>query len=212
MYLFIGQILAYLVGSIPFGYLTAKLWANIDIREHGSQNIGATNVGRVLGFPFFILVFLLDFAKGAVPVAIAYWVRSRFGAETPELIYLPPLVGLATILGHIFPIYLGLRGGKGVATSIGVILVLAPIPAIIGLAMWVILVLATGMVSVGSVGFALAFALAYLLLGNPFSIDQAAMTLFVLIVTVLVLVRHRQNLKRVLAGTEPRIGLPWFRS
>src|SRR5687767_844242 len=108
---------SYLIGSIPFGYLTA-LWARgIDIRTLGSGNIGATNVGRILGFRFFLLVFLLDLLKGLLPtIAFPAMVRAWGGVALPEL---SVLVALAAILGHNFPAYMNFRGGKGVATSLG---------------------------------------------------------------------------------------------
>jgi glycerol-3-phosphate acyltransferase PlsY len=158
----VAQILAFLVGGIPFGYLIARARAGIDIREHGSGNIGATNCGRVLGFRYFLLVFLLDFTKGALPVLCARWYQESAAAaysDSPYQIFgLDVLVGLAAILGHMFPVYLGLRGGKGVATSIGVISVLAPMEGAIGLAVWFLTVAATGIVALGSILFAVVFA------------------------------------------------------
>src|SRR5437763_11812697 len=143
---------AYLVGAVPFGYLVAR-WRGVDILRQGSGNIGATNVGRVLGRRFGILVFLLDFAKGALPAAAA----ARVGVETGAADVLgrdglPVVAGLAAFLGHLFPVYLRFRGGKGVATGAGVVTVLLPGPACAALATWVFVVLASRYPSLASLG------------------------------------------------------------
>ena len=210
---FIAQLIAYLIGGIPFGYLVARAKAGIDIRQHGSGNIGATNVGRVLGLRFFVLVFVLDFLKGALPVLIALWLQGRYGdpsqPEYPQYLYLPELVGFATILGHMFPVYLGLRGGKGVATSIGVILTLAPWSALLGLLAWLIATGVTRMVSVGSIAFAVTFATAHLLTDrDPFQHERLGLTLFVMVTALLVIIRHWQNIGRIINGTESQIRWP----
>src|ERR1700737_4362332 len=130
----------YGIGAIPFGYLIGR-WRGVDIFQHGSGNIGATNVGRVLGKRFGILVFVLDFAKGAVPAALALWVQ-QWPQDIPKvelgLLYkgLAVWTGLAAFLGHLFPIYIRFRGGKGVATGAGVVSVLVPIPALGALIVW----------------------------------------------------------------------------
>src|SRR5947209_7857227 len=118
---------SYLVGAIPFGYLIGRA-RGVDIFEHGSGNIGATNVGRVLGRRFGILVFLLDFAKGALPVLMAARLCGLTELEVPAQ-SLEVTAGLAAFLGHLFPVYLRFRGGKGVATGAGVVAMLLPVPA-----------------------------------------------------------------------------------
>src|SRR5208283_6016922 len=145
-------LISYLVGAIPFGYLISRT-KGVDILHQGSGNIGATNVGRVLGRRFGILVFLLDFAKGAVPVAVALGLRDRAGAETTALLGpsgLGVCAGLAAFLGHLFPVYLRFRGGKGVATSAGVVAVLLPWPALGAVLTWVAVVCSTRYVSLAS--------------------------------------------------------------
>ena len=212
LYYLIAQITAFLVGSIPFGYVIAKAKSGIDIREHGSGNIGATNVGRVLGFRFFLVVFLLDFLKGALPVAAAVWLRNSHQDPKATLfeqyLFLPELVGFACILGHMFPVFLSFRGGKGVATSIGVILVLAPYSCITGLMGFLVFLLVTRMVSMGSIGFALAFGISHFVAPwsqSPLSLRNSALTTFVVLISLLIIVRHRSNLGRVIRGTEPQI-------
>src|SRR5262245_15889454 len=139
---------AYLVGAVPFGYLVARA-RGVDIFQHGSGNIGATNVGRVLGRKFGVLVFLLDFAKGALPAAVAAGLAGRAGNLPPDT--LPVAAGLAAFLGHLFPVYLRFHGGKGVATGAGVVAVLLPLPAAGALVAWVVVLCLTRYVSLASV-------------------------------------------------------------
>src|SRR5438132_318717 len=138
-------VAGYLIGGIPFGFLVAR-WRGVDIFAEGSGNIGATNVGRVLGRRFGILVFLLDFAKGAVPVALA----KMLAADLPGASALAVGAGLCALLGHMFPIYLRFRGGKGVATGAGVVSVLVPLPALAAVLTWVVVVAASRYVSLAS--------------------------------------------------------------
>jgi acyl-phosphate glycerol 3-phosphate acyltransferase len=201
-------LLAYLVGAIPFGYLIARA-RGVDILRQGSGNIGATNVGRVLGRRFGILCFLLDFAKGAVPVALAQLVRSQSDVEAqlglgPDL--LPVTAGLAAFLGHLFPVYLRFRGGKGVATAAGVVAVLLPGPALIAVLVWVAVVAAARYVSLASVTAAVVLVVARLgLVDQPFAFDHAVVTTFCLVAAALVIVKHRSNLARLRQGTENRL-------
>src|SRR5262245_36135830 len=157
-------LVAYLIGSIPFGYLVARS-RGVDIFHAGSGNIGATNVGRILGRKFGILVFILDVAKGALPVLAARLVTAHAGSALLEDLpagTLEVLAGLAAFLGHLFPIYLRFRGGKGVATGAGVVLMLVPEAMAVALAMWVVVVLAFRYVSLASVCAALMLVVAQL--------------------------------------------------
>ncbi len=200
---------AYLIGAIPFGYLVGR-WRGVDIFAHGSGNIGATNVGRVLGRPFGILVFLLDFAKGAVPTSVARFVSLPAVEETKAWLGtdgLPVLAGLAAFLGHLYPIYLRFRGGKGVATGAGVVAVLLPLPALGALVTWVVLVAATRYVSLASIGAVLAICVLRLwMTPAPFSPDNRILTWFCFVAAALVIFRHRANIGRLLDGTENRLG------
>src|SRR2546426_632231 len=141
-------VAAYVVGGIPFGYLIARA-RGIDIFQHGSGNIGATNVGRVLGRRFGILVFVLDFLKGALPTLAATLLDRTAQPDLPADT-LPVTAGLAAFLGHLFPIYLHFRGGKGVATGAGVVAVLLPLPTVAALATWLVVVVCTRYVSLAS--------------------------------------------------------------
>lgn len=196
---------AYLVGSIPFGFLVAR-WRGVDIFQAGSGNIGATNVGRVLGKRFGILVFLLDFAKGAVPVAVALKVKDGLATET-ELIergWLEVGAGLAAFLGHLFPAFLRFRGGKGVATGAGVVAVLLPGPALSAVLAWVVVVGATSYVSLGSMVAAVILAGLYFVQVGRVDLEEPR-TLFCLLTGILVFVRHRSNIVRLTQGKENQI-------
>lgn len=195
---------AYLLGGIPFGYLVGR-WRGVDIFQLGSGNIGATNVGRVLGRKYGILVFLLDFAKGAVAVAAALLVRDRIGDWALRQA-LPVLAGLAAFLGHLFPVYLRFRGGKGVATGAGVVVVLLPLPAFGALLIWLGVICATRYVSLASVIAAVALCLFQFSLAEaPLAGENAFTSVFCLIAAALVLAKHRSNLARLFRGNENRL-------
>jgi len=185
----------YLIGAIPFGYLIAR-GRGVDIFAHGSGNIGATNVGRVLGRRFGLLVFGLDFAKGAAAVGLALVLGQGGWAEVGA--------GLAALLGHMFPVYLGFRGGKGVATGAGVVAVLLPLPTLAALAAWVVTAVAFRYVSLASIVAALVLCVAYLALTWPPELSEPR-TLFCLLAATLVVVRHRSNLMRLLQGRENQL-------
>ena len=199
---FVCVVFGYLCGSIPFGLLIGKWVAGVDIREHGSRNIGATNCGRVVGRGWGLLAFVLDVAKGAVPVAM-------LTPPVQEPLYgsLQVLSGLSAILGHVFPIWLRYRGGKGAATGLGVGLGLCPLGAGIGFGVWALTVAITRYVSLGSMLGAAAFAVAAILLsGDPLGPTQWPRSTFYVVVCVLVIARHRANIGRLLRGEENRIG------
>jgi len=199
--------IAYLIGAIPFGFLTAKWIKGIDVRTVGSGNIGATNVGRVLGFRFFLLVFALDLAKGLLPTwgfpRLSEWLTGR--PAPPDLAV---LVALATILGHNFPVYLKFKGGKGVATSLGAFLALDPFAGGAAAAAFVIFLLVCRYVSMSSVGGGAVFFVAHFLrVGDPWSRGERAMTVVTVALLLLLIARHRKNFARIAAGTEPKVSL-----
>ena len=213
---------AYLVGSIPFGYLVARA-KGIDIREHGSGNIGATNVGRVLGKRLGRAVFFLDFAKGAAPVVAAGFLFHILPRSTPDPLTagLWVTVAVATIVGHVFPIYLRFKGGKGVATTFGALLALWPfvtLPCFVAMLLWAVTLKATRYVSVASCVAAVAVP-AGVLAASAAGLTTSThgfgawtiiwpFALATTLVALLVVYRHRGNLARVRAGTEPRVGAP----
>ena len=194
---------AYLVGAIPFGYLAGR-WRGVDIMKLGSGNIGATNVGRVLGRRIGILVFLLDFAKGAVPAATALFMCSA--RNTLSCAAIGVTAGLAAFIGHVFPVYLRFRGGKGVATGAGAVTVLLPWPTLAALVGWVVVLLVSRYVSLASLAAVTVLCAAYFALTpEPFGGDQLILTLFCLVATVLVFVKHRANIGRLVRGNENRL-------
>jgi glycerol-3-phosphate acyltransferase PlsY len=197
---------AFLLGGIPFGYLVGR-WRGVDIFQHGSGNIGATNVGRVLGRRFGILVFVLDFGKGALAVALAQGLQHRLEYPDSDLWQaLAVWSGLAAFLGHMFPVYLRFRGGKGVATGAGVVALLLPLPALAAIAVWLAAVAAFRYVSLASMAAAAVLCGSYLILTpSPWASAHLILTLFCLAAAVLLFVRHRSNIVRLLKGNENRL-------
>ncbi len=206
-YLLLGLILliAYLIGGVPFGWLVAH-GRGVDILRQGSGNIGATNVGRVLGRRFGVLVFVLDFSKGALPVLAASSLTPFAGNALPAD-SLPVAAGAAAFLGHLFPLYLHFRGGKGVATGVGVVAVLLPITHTLALfAAWLVVLAAFRYVSLASLtAAALLTVLRLTLTPAPFAWDHAVVTGFCLFGTVLIGLRHAANVRRLLQGSENRL-------
>ncbi|WP_020472949.1 glycerol-3-phosphate 1-O-acyltransferase PlsY [Zavarzinella formosa] len=196
---------AYLIGSIPFGYLIARS-RGVDIFKHGSGNIGATNVGRVLGRKLGLLVFGLDLLKGAVPVFIAGLLPPEAQTAFGSADVLHAASGVLGFLGHMFPVFLKFRGGKGVATGAGVMLVLAPWPMVIAFVSFLALVSSTRYISLGSIVAVMVFAVARLVsVREPFSPDYLTTTLFCLIGPALLILKHRTNIKRLMNGTENQV-------
>lgn len=196
-------LIAYLFGSFPTAILAGKLLKKIDIRDYGSGNAGATNVFRVLGWKAGLTVLLIDMFKGFVPV---YFVAPYFQPDPHLVIYFQVAAAIAAIAGHIWTIFAGFKGGKGVGTSAGAFLGLAPLPLVIALVVFVIIVALTRYVSLGSLLAALTFllvlALQKYMLGVP--ISDVLIYLSVVIVT-LIWYAHRSNIKRLLQGNENKI-------
>ncbi len=194
-------VVAYLIGSIPSGLLIARLFGVKDIRDTGSGNIGATNVLRSLGMKAAIWVYVCDIGKGALTVFLAPLMGQNL--LQPELYYV--LVGLATILGHVFPVYLHFKGGKGVATTFGVLLVLLPWETILAGLVFLAVVQWTKYVSLASIAAGLTFPIAVTvertLLGEEVS---TILWILTIIVGLMVPITHISNIKRLIAGTEHR--------
>ena len=200
---------AYLLGSIPFGLIVGRA-KGIDPRKSGSGNIGATNVGRLLGKRYFALVFVLDLLKGLLPMlAAAVVLRGMPEGNRKYLLWLA--VGFAAILGHMFSVFLGFKGGKGVATSTGVLLGLWPyftLPGLIGAAVWIVAFKVWRYVSLASIVGAVAFPVAYIALGLALRWDvfgaQLPLLTFGVVMAALIVFKHRSNIARLRAGTEYR--------
>jgi len=186
-----GAVLAaYLLGAIPFGLLLTKVLSNRDPREHGSGNIGATNAMRTGGKRAGALTLLADIIKGVIPVALAIY------AGLSELWI--GVVAAATFIGHLFPVYLRFKGGKGVATMLGVMLPWQPLVAVIGLLLWFVLMKLSHYVSLASILAALALPLLVGLTGGSIPALIVGM-----LIASLVTLKHASNIKRLLDGTEP---------
>ncbi len=186
---------AYLIGSIPFGYLFSRLFKGIDIREFGSHNIGATNVLRVLGpFPGF-LTLLFDIGKGVFVVLLA---KKYF----PSLIFLPIIAGVCAICGHNFSVFLKWKGGKGVATGFGVLAALAPFVSLLSFLVWLFVVLISRYISLASLIGAFTFPI-FLWLKKA----EPSLIILGILVFILVVIRHKENIKRLIKGKEPKIKL-----
>ncbi len=205
----LGGLAAYLLGAAPFGLLAGWALKGVDIREHGSRNIGATNALRVLGKPIGILVHGLDIGKGFVATYVLAWV---FAAGRGDVVAaLGIAYGSAAILGHVFPVYLKFRGGKGMATSLGAFLGLAWLPTLLGAMVWLVVRQVTRYVSVASMTAVVAIPVAMAFVPDPVNAGQRTwlkteLIVFGALVALLVIVRHRSNIKRLLAGTENKIG------
>ena len=206
MILILLILAAYLVGSIPFGYVIGRM-RGVNLFQVGSGNIGATNAGRVLGRRVGILVFVLDFLKGALPVALIVPLAKLLSTEALNEFGGPNSwrvgAAVASFLGHLFPIYLGFRGGKGVATGAGTMMVLVPGPTAVALLTWLAVVLASRYVSVASMFAVVALLVSRCLsVKEPFASVNFAITLFCLLGAIIVIVKHRSNIARLRAGTE----------
>jgi len=201
----IGIAISYLFGGIPFGFLAAKVLKGVDIRTVGSGNIGATNVSRVLGKGGFAGVFILDFLKGFLPVVLFASVILHF-AEGITSVNLRIILGLSAIVGHMFTPFLNFKGGKGVATSCGVFFGLVPVAAACALGVWLVTLGIWRYVSLSSMLAAVALPTAFILTNRESLGENVAITFFCALVALLVIIRHASNIKRLLKGTENRVG------
>lgn len=190
---------SYLVGSIPFGVIVGRAWRGVDVRKYGSGNIGFSNVLRVLGWQPASVVLLGDAAKGLIPMLVARAAFRAWNLREPDLWLLA--VALAAILGHTFSVFLGFRGGRAVTTTGGVLLGLCWPAALIGLAIWLTLVGITRYISVGSMAAAASVPVYMLLSGRRWE-----WLAFWSAVAALVILRHTPNIRRLLSGTEAKIG------
>lgn len=188
---FLVCLVAYFVGSIPVAYIAVKKAEGVDIRQVGSGNVGTTNSMRTAGYGVGALVLLLDVLKGLVPV----WGAKLIGGEA-----LAMLAGLCMLAGHVFPVWLQFRGGKGVAVTLGAGLALVPKLALIGVLVWAVLLVVTGYVSLGSCLGVLAVAVACLVTAQHWLI-----TLMFFIFSVVVMISHRENFVRLAQGKEQRL-------
>ncbi len=185
-------LFGYLSGSLIFGELIAKA-KGVDLRSIGSGNVGATNVTRALGKKFGAVVFFLDMLKGLIPTALAVTLKAP---ESPTV----SLVGIAAVLGHMFPVFHKFRGGKGVATAFGVVLGISWKPALILIILWAMALYITRFVSVASMLSSLSAIIVFLAMDYPPNLIMMA-----LIISALIIFKHRSNIQRLISGEEPKI-------
>lgn len=209
MYIYIiVLIIAYLIGSINFSIILSKKIAGFDLREKGSGNAGTTNMLRTVGKKAALLTLVCDILKGVVPVLLAILIgniSNRFGAEV-RVEYLAQIAGVATIIGHTFPIFFGFKGGKGVASSLGLILIINWQIGLICLVFALLIMAVTRMVSLGSISAAVLFlVLTIFRVGEQYYIVKGNYIVFGLILALIVIFNHRSNIKRILNGTENKL-------
>jgi acyl phosphate:glycerol-3-phosphate acyltransferase len=195
-------LIAYLIGSIPTSVWIGKRFYNIDVREFGSGNAGATNTFRVLGRKAGIPVLIIDILKGSVAVALSYF--SGFEPQTDEFISLQLGLGVSALMGHIFPVFAGFRGGKGVATMLGIVICIVPVSCAISLLVFLLVLFSSRIVSLASMTAGICFPfILNLLLGNT----NPILMVFSVVVAVLLIITHRKNIQRLLKKQETKVRL-----
>jgi acyl phosphate:glycerol-3-phosphate acyltransferase len=193
-------VLAYLIGSIPTSVWIGRRFYGVDIREHGSGNAGSTNAMRILGWKAGIIVLMVDMFKGWLAVNLIHLTKF-YTPETGQFITFQLMLGVAAILGHIFPVYVGFKGGKGVATLFGLVMAINPEPTLICTGIFVVTLLLTKYVSLSSMlaGFAFPFIVIFV-----FKETTMSLVIFSLIISVLLLFTHQKNIERLLAHKEKK--------
>lgn len=193
---------AYLLGSIPTSVWIGKVFYNIDVREFGSGNAGATNTFRVLGKKAGIPVLIIDILKGTAAVALSY--LSALEPDSPAFVNLQLGLGVAALLGHIFPVFAGFRGGKGVATILGIVICITPVSCSLALVVFLVVLMASRYVSLSSMSAGLSYPLILNLIMHN---QNKVLTLFSVAVAVLLVITHRKNILRLLKKQESKVGL-----
>ncbi len=217
----VAVVQSYLLGAIPFGFLLVRYVKGLDIRTLGSGNIGATNVGRVAGVKLGIIAFILDLGKGlaaatVIPFAIFVLANDSYSLDASSSVLremfagrdftdLRIVCGLSAIVGHVWTVFLRFKGGKGIATSLGVMLGLTPWPTLIAFGTWIAVALVSRYVSVASITAAAAMPVVFVALEWKDLADSWRLLGVIVLVAVIVIVRHRANIRRLIAGTENRI-------
>ena len=200
----ITAVIAYLIGSVNFSVILSKKMAGFDVREKGSGNAGTTNMLRSVGKKAAALTLICDVLKGVVAILIAMFIGWAFKIENQSL--LVQIAGIAVVLGHTFPIFFGFKGGKGVATSLGILIMSNWQIGLICLVFGVLLIALTRMVSLGSCSAAVLFPVLTLFITDHYIVTQGSgYLIYSIILAVIVLFNHRSNIKRIMAGKENRI-------
>ncbi len=199
----LALVFAYLIGSIPTSVWLGKFYHGIDIRDHGSGNAGATNTFRIFGKKLGIVVLIVDILKGWIAVKLFY-VLYESGQSVDELFNLKIRLGICALLGHVFPIYVGFKGGKGVATLLGIILALNHEAALMSIGVFLIVFIVTRYVSLSSIVAGLFFPIVVMVISKT---SQPAMVVFALMISVAVIITHQKNIERLLSKKESRVNL-----
>lgn len=199
----ISGLIAYLLGSIPTAVWVGKVRYGVDVREHGSKNAGATNTFRVLGKKPGIVVLSVDIIKGATAVLLPF-VMYQYEWGTNELIHIQLIAAIMAVFGHVFPLFAGFRGGKGVATSLGVIVGLHPLSALVCIGVFLIVFMVSRFVSLGAMTSALLFPF---LVSFVFKTDSVWLIVFSIVLSLAVIIAHRKNINRLIHGEENKMNL-----
>lgn len=196
-------VVAYLMGSIPSAVWIGKIFYGIDVRQHGSGNAGATNTFRVLGKTAGAVVLAMDVSKGLGSIALLAWFNP-YEAETVAQVNFKLAVGIAAVIGHIFPVFAGFKGGKGVATLLGIVIALHWQAALICIAIFLIIFLLTHYVSLGSMITAISFPILFFLFFRPVPLS---LIYFSMVIAVLVLITHQKNIERLMRREENKMNI-----
>lgn len=196
-------VVGYLLGSIPTAVWIGKSMHNTDVREHGSKNAGATNTFRVLGKKAGVIVLLIDIAKGCLAVLLPFLIGYA-AWKTEQLVHFQLVAAITAILGHVFPLFAGFKGGKGVATSLGIIIGMHPPTAVVCLGIFLVVFIIFNFVSLGAIIAAISFPL---VLEFVFQNDILALRIFSIVLCVAVVATHHKNIKRLLKGEENKMNL-----
>ena len=196
-------LFAYLLGSIPTAVWVGRLKYDLDVREHGSKNAGATNTFRVLGKKAGIAVLSVDIIKGGLAVLLPF-IFLPYGWSNDHIIHLKIVCGIVAVLGHIFPVFAGFNGGKGVATSLGVILGIHPLAALICIGLFLIIFIASHYVSLGAIIASSSFPISIVFL---FHNTNISLTVFSIVLASAVIILHHNNIKRLIHGEENKMNL-----
>jgi len=218
LYLLSLIIISYLVGAIPFAYLVGRIFKNIDLRKHGSGNLGSTNAFRILGTPLGILVQILDIGKGLIVVLLLstiFYHNLPFTNLTPfdDITVLKIIAGISAVIGHTFSIFMGFKGGKGINTALGMLISLSPVDVSISLGFFILVLISSGYVSLGSVVASFVFPMTMFIRENIFDVEiygYKTLIFFSMAVSLLLIYNHRANIKRLLIGTENRFENLWL--
>lgn len=211
-------LISYFIGSIPFALIVGKIFKRIDLRDYGSGNLGSTNAFRVLGIPLGILVQTLDIAKGLIVVLIVtnfFYDILPFQNHTPfqDITVLKIIAGISAVLGHTFSVFVNFKGGKGINTALGMLISLAPVDVSISMGFFVVILLSSGYVSLGSVIASFLFPWIMFIRENYFKVDiygYNTLIFFSIAVSLLLIYNHRENIKRLLYGKENRFESLWL--